>query len=239
MIDVGGHLLRLQCSGRGQPTVILDAGAGDTRHVWSEVQPAIARFTRVCSYDRAGLGGSEPGPLPRTSRRIVEELRILLQQARIDLPVVLVGHSFGGMNTRLYAGLYPDSVTGLVLVDATHENYSERASVLLTRSEKTRRETLKGVLSPATRSELESLGTSGRQLCSAPPLSDIPTIVITAGDRNEPTAMFELWQQLQRDIVAQTKADQHIIAERSGHNVQFDQPELIIEAVRALVASAR
>lgn len=234
-IDVGGHMLNLHCSGRGQPTVILDAGAGDSHGVWSEVQPAVARFTRVCSYDRAGLGRSEPGPLPRTSRRIVEELHTLLDRARIDLPVVLVGHSFGGMNARLFARVYPNDASGLVLVDATHENYAERASALLSRSEKTRRETLKGVLAPSTRSELESLPVSGRQVRSAGPLRTVPTIVITAGRRDESPVLFELWRKLQHDLVRQTGALKHVIADESGHNVQFDQPELVVEAIREMV----
>jgi pimeloyl-ACP methyl ester carboxylesterase len=125
-----------------------------------------------------------------------------------------------------------------VLVDATHENYAERASALLSRSEKTRRETLKGVLAPSTRSELESLPESGRQVRSARPLQTVPTIVITAGRRDESPVLFELWRQLQNDLARQTGALRHIIAGESGHNVQFDQPELVVGAIREMIDRA-
>jgi pimeloyl-ACP methyl ester carboxylesterase len=234
-VDVGGYKLSLHCTGQGQPTVVLDAGAGDSHDVWSEVQPAVSGFTRVCSYDRAGLGRSDPGPLPRTSRRIVEELHTLLDQAGIDRPVVVVGHSFGGLNARLFASVYPDDVCGLVLVEATHESYAERSASMLSGSEAARQETLRGVLSPAARSELESVAISGRQLREAGPLPGTRTIVMTAGRRDEPRALSELWRELQDDIAVQTDALKHVIAEKSGHCVQFDRPGLVVEAIRDLV----
>ncbi len=122
LIDVGGHRLHLNSMGKGNPTVILDAGAGGTSLDWSFVQDELAKTTRVCTYDRAGFGWSEQGPTPRTSERIVEELHALLTNAEIEAPYVLVGHSFGGLNARLYAARYPDEVAGLVLVDSVHED---------------------------------------------------------------------------------------------------------------------
>jgi pimeloyl-ACP methyl ester carboxylesterase len=101
--------------------VILDAGLGGTSLDWSKVQPAVARFTRVCSYDRAGYGWSDSGLCPRTSQQIVKELHLLLAHAQIHGPYVLVGHSVGGLNMRLYAYRYPEEVVGMVLLDATSE----------------------------------------------------------------------------------------------------------------------
>src|SRR5205807_2345860 len=89
---------------------------------WSKVQPAVARFTRVCSYDRAGYGWSDTGPGPRTSQQIVKELHLLLMHAQISGPYLLVGHSLGGLNMRLYAYRYPHEVAGMVLLDATSEH---------------------------------------------------------------------------------------------------------------------
>ncbi|MBV9654860.1 MAG: alpha/beta hydrolase [Acetobacteraceae bacterium] len=114
-----GRRLNLYCLGRGSPTVVLDAGLANFSLAWRFVQPAVARSVQVCSYDRAGEGFSDPGPLPRTSRAIVDDLHALLRRAGIAGPVVLVGHSFGGLNALLYADTYPDAVAGLVLVDPT------------------------------------------------------------------------------------------------------------------------
>jgi pimeloyl-ACP methyl ester carboxylesterase len=122
MVSVGSFTLHIDCRGTGNPTVVLDAGLVDFSVHWGKVQPAIARFARVCSYDRAGLGWSEPGPTPRTSSVMIEELHRLLAAAKLAPPYVLVGHSFGGMNARLYAQRYPTEVAGVVLVDASHED---------------------------------------------------------------------------------------------------------------------
>ncbi len=125
LIDIGGIRLKLNCIGKGSPTVVLEAGLGDVLIGWKRVQPQIAEFSRVCSYDRAGYGGSDPGPMPRTSAQIAKELHTLLQKAGEKPPYLLVGHSFGGYNVRVFNGLYPDQVAGIVLVDATQEDQYE------------------------------------------------------------------------------------------------------------------
>ena len=120
LVDVGGFRLHLLDTGIGLPTVVLDAALGASSVSWSLVQPAIAKVTRVCSYDRAGFGWSEAGPMPRTARRIAVELRTLLERANVPPPYLLVGHSFGGLVMRVFAHDYRKEVAGLVLVDPAH-----------------------------------------------------------------------------------------------------------------------
>jgi len=120
MVDVGTHSLHIDCVGRGSPTVVLESGLGTMSADWANVQPEVAKTTRVCAYDRAGTGWSEPGPEPRDPRQISRELHALLGNAGIDGPYVLVGQSFGGLYARMYASRYPNEVRGMVLVDASH-----------------------------------------------------------------------------------------------------------------------
>jgi len=122
MVDVGGYKLHMIDQGQGGPIVVIDSGVGCNSFDWSLIQPEIAKFTRVITYDRAGYAWSDASPLPRTSENIVDELHAMLQNAGIQGPYVLVGHSFGGMNVQLFAKKYPNEVAGIVLVDAVHEN---------------------------------------------------------------------------------------------------------------------
>ena len=125
MVDVGGFKLNILESGQqtypGQPTVILDGGLGSSLLDWGWVQPEIAKFARVCSYDRAGRNWSEASPAPRTGEYIVKELHTLLHNANMPTPYILVGHSFGGFDVQLYASTYPEDVAGIILIDGSHE----------------------------------------------------------------------------------------------------------------------
>ena len=122
LVDVQGRKIHIWCSGSGAPAVILETGLGGTSADWGFVQPEAARFTRVCSYDRAGMGYSDPGPSPRTAGRIARELVELLERSGLTAPVILVGASIGGLTVRLFASEYAEHVAGLVLVDATPED---------------------------------------------------------------------------------------------------------------------
>src|SRR5215213_3229041 len=120
MVNVNGHLLHINCMGEGSPTVILEAAnLGMSAH-WVRVQQQLAQTTRVCAYDRAGLGWSEPGPEPRDARQVSSELHTLLSDAGTEGPYVLVGHSYGGLYARMYAARYSQEVAGVVLVDSSH-----------------------------------------------------------------------------------------------------------------------
>jgi len=126
-VDIGGRTLNIFCSGTGEPAVIFESGGDGPGLEWESVQTEVAKFTQACWYDRAGIGWSDPGPFPRTSAAIASDVHELLRRAGVSPPYVLVGASFGGMNSRVYAGLYPNEVAGMVLVDSAHEDEPLRA----------------------------------------------------------------------------------------------------------------
>jgi Predicted hydrolases or acyltransferases (alpha/beta hydrolase superfamily) len=268
LVSVGKHRLHLFCKGDGAPTVVMDAGLGGTSLDWVRVQPAVATYTRVCTYDRAGYGWSEPGPLPRTSSRIADELHTLLHQAGAQGPYILVGHSFGGYNVRLFASRYPKDTAGLVLVDSSHEDqyrrFRERLGVntaprgnfmLLTGpdvpenmpQEARKLAQLLGSMPSAywtLRSELASLLSSADELRAAPPLPDVPLVVITRGRRVWPRTpsgnrMERLWMELQDDLATRTSQVVHLIADHSGHYIQLDEPEMVMNAIMVMVIANR
>ena len=119
LIGVGGHSLHLRCSGSGSPTVVLEPGAGLMSSVLGWIEPAVARETRVCVYDRAGHGWSEPADSPQDGAQTATDLHTLLERGTVPGPYVLAGHSFGGLYVQSFAAQYPDDVAGLVLVDST------------------------------------------------------------------------------------------------------------------------
>lgn len=118
LVDVGGYRLHIFCTGSGSPTVVIDAGLGDWSTMWSWVQPAVAKTTRVCTYDRAGSGWSDAGPLPRNAAHFAKELHALLQNANVPGPYVIVGHSLGGLTARVFAHEYAADVSGIVLIES-------------------------------------------------------------------------------------------------------------------------
>jgi pimeloyl-ACP methyl ester carboxylesterase len=120
LVDVGGFRLHVHCAGQGSPSIILDAALGGSSVSWSLVQPELAKLAHVCSYDRAGFGWSDAGPLPRTAGRIADELRTLLDRAGVLPPFLPVGHSFGGLVALIFAHRFRSETAGLVLVDPAH-----------------------------------------------------------------------------------------------------------------------
>jgi pimeloyl-ACP methyl ester carboxylesterase len=248
-VDIGDRQLFIKCSGEaraGRPVVVMDAGLANTSETWSLVQPKVAEFARVCSYDRAGLGKSDRVSQPRTSRDIVNDLHNLLAKAGIEPPLVLVGHSFGGMNVRLYAGQYPKEVAGMVLVDSTHEDETERMIALLPpeRLKNARPEEM-AVQSP----ENIDFNQSITQVRAADWHSNIPLIVLTRGSATFNPNDFavpslapkfeEIRLELQKNLVGRSSKGKQIIAEKSGHFIHRDQPELVIDAIRRVVEEAR
>jgi pimeloyl-ACP methyl ester carboxylesterase len=275
LIDVGGYRLHIQCVGAGSPTVVLDAGLSGSSLDWSLVQPSLGRTTRVCAYDRAGMGWSDPGPQPRTPRQIADELHTLLTNAGIAGPYVLVGHSLGGKNVRLFALQHPDEVAGMVLVDARGEYVDANTSpaeeqgfqqALAAQALLYRVARSAGLVrligaslwgGPAMpremRTEVMLLRTSQRAvdaqtaegleraaddalLQSAPSLGDQPLIVLAA---EQNMTAIPYWAEAQRRQAALSSDSRLIIAQGSGHAIHWEQPALVIDAVRQVIDDVR
>jgi pimeloyl-ACP methyl ester carboxylesterase len=273
LIDIGGgRQLYLECAGEGSPTVVLEAGFRNRADIWREdfahpnaprlmVLPAVAAFTRVCAYDRPGTATilddvlhpsrSDPVPMPRTAAEASVDLHALLRAAGVGGPYVLVGHSFGGLIVRLHASLHPDTVVGLVLVDALAEGVKTR----LTPDEWTAYNNLNMQTPPDLVSYrgLEIMGFEAsmaqvRHASAVSPLRPMPLVVLSKGlpfplppdvSPELAAAIESAWIGAQNDLAQLLPGAQHVIATQSGHYIQQDQPELVIDAVRQVVEAVR
>lgn len=272
MVDVGGYRLHLNCLGAGSPTVVIDAGWGDWSAMWSWVQPEVARTTRVCTYDRAGMGYSEAGPLPRNAAQFAKELHTLLQQANISGPYVLVGHSLGGLSVRVFAHDYAAEVAGVVLIESMSpaqfspsplDPKPQTASLspgfslpfVLARIGLVR--LLAGPLGfkPVLPAEVQKAFTafsvtprsiqawvgegavmpeSGAQARAVKTFGDLPLIVLSRGLDQKPD-----WQVMQAELLQLSSNSQQLIADKSGHNIEIDQPEAAVAAIGKIVEQIR
>lgn len=216
---------------RGFPTVVMDSGYGDNSSAWDPIIPDIASITKVFVYDRAGLGKSEKSPYPRTSKEIVKELKQLLIKTNITPPYILVGHSFGGVNVRLYSSEFPNDVAGVLLVDSTPEEYVER--FLPSMPEEFQEAYNKQFIYETTYDEyMESLVL----LKQKRHLGSIPLIVISAGKKaHYSPSSQELWHELQRETLSISNNSKFIIAYDSTHYIQNYEPSIIIDGIKQLL----
>jgi pimeloyl-ACP methyl ester carboxylesterase len=248
-MDVGGYKLYINCEGivrRGDPVVVMDAGLGNSSESWLGIQPKVAEFARVCIYDRAGLGNSDPSIHTQTTSQIVLDLHNLLAGAGVSGPLVLVGHSLGGINSRLYASMYPRDVVGMVLVDSAHEEQFARKDALI--PEEVKKKFPPSALVPTGNEKIDFTENSERRARMAAWHADIPLVVLTAANAQPggvgPLAYLapkfeQIRQELQQDLVHRSPRGKHIIATRSGHFIQRDEPELVVSAIREVLTSAR
>lgn len=252
LIDVGGRHLHLYCTGHGSPTVVLEAGLGWGLGTWRQVQPNVAKTTQVCSYDRAGYGWSDVGPSPRTSSQVSSDLHLLLQKAGVQAPLVLVGHSLGGLYVQYYAATYPAEVSGMVLVESSHEDQGNDpppsrlfllamkglgatglARLLFRYGDSSMNAVYSSNKTYATPfEELAVVAESADELREAHlSLGNKPLVVLTAGRSDTDTS----WHRMQLDLVTRSSNSKRIIVEGSGHMIQNDRPDVVIEAIRAVV----
>ena len=306
LVDIGGYRLHINCTGKGEPTVVLINGGGDFSFDWSLVQPDSSRFTRVCSYDFGGFAWSDPGPTPRTMRQDAYELHALLKAARIKGPYVLVGHSLGGLLTRVYAQAYPAEVAGIVLIDSTHEDTTLFMQGKPVRMREIARDvTIPAVQTmktsppkPATQEELDEFQNRSKKsgppkvrtpfdklpassqamrvwaLSQPPrasgsegffaeelkemylarakqpfPLADKPLIVLLPKFQygNPPGGLsVEEWKRISDEKRQQkleftnlSRNSKLTIAENSGHHIQLDEPQIVIDSIRMVVDAAK
>jgi pimeloyl-ACP methyl ester carboxylesterase len=239
-VDAGGHTVHMVIQGRGAPTVILESGLGQGREAWAKILSDVANFTRVVAYDRAGLGQSEPGPKPRTAQQIVTELHTALKNAGLAPPYVLVGHSGSGFTIRVFAGLYPKEVAGLVFVDPTQEGLTDWLKSHQPEVWK-QLEDEQTKASAGIRDELAAAETSQKQAQTAAVLPDVPVILLTAmrTDNFRTPELSEVWLNLHKEWLKKIPHSKHVLAQNSSHFIQDQEPELVINAIREIVEAAR
>jgi pimeloyl-ACP methyl ester carboxylesterase len=277
LVDAGGIALHFQVSGVGGPVVVLDSALAGTSLSWAEVQPKVAAFARVASYDRGGFGWSDPAAEPRRADRLLDELRRGLSAASLEPPYVLVGHSYGGFLVKLFASLHPEDVAGVVLVDVPHPRKwvkpSASESSRIERGARIARgagvlahlgvtrllfrfagwrwlESLPGLLQklpessraairsfwvrPWTLQALASLIEEAPRSAalvesSERDLGDRPLVVLTASSPS-PERIRD-----QEEAARLSRRGRHVVAEKSGHWIPLDEPELVVEAIREVV----
>jgi pimeloyl-ACP methyl ester carboxylesterase len=225
-VIVDGRSIRMLVAGSGDATVVFENGLGGPLEHWGKVQPEVSRFARTVSYDRAGVGLSDEGPRPRDGRRIADELRLVLRAAAIAPPYVLVGASLGGPYIRIFAGMYPDDVAGMVLVDPTPDTErGENASRL---------------------PELQSMSDTLDQARASRVPRGIPLILIDAVSPEEVPFATESIRALRMNArrVIETESRDYkrwldgipgsrlVVTHRSGHNVAQEQPDLVVAMIR-------
>ena len=263
LVDVGGHRLHIHCTGTGSPTVIIVAGLGDWSTTWGGVvQPEVAKTTRVCTYDRAGLGWSEAGPIPGDAAQFARELHTLLQNANIPGPYVMVRHSLGGFVVRIFAHDYASEVVGVVLIDSMNPRQVTRSlsnsmaqqysfQAVLARFGIARLLVKLGIFPSvpeaayyplyirpqslqAGANESQGLPASSAEAAAVKSFGDLPLIVLTAKLNPIPG-----WPEWQTELLQLSSNSQHLFAENSGHNVQADEPDAAVAAILQMVQQVR
>ena len=264
MLDVGGYSLYVEDSGSGKVNVIFDSGMGDDLSVWNKVANKVSKFSRVITYDRAGLGWSEESPKKRDSKAIIEELHSILKQKNLTGPIVLVGHAFGGVNMQLYALTYPEDIAALVLVDSAHEDrinrmprtglfqkYVFKFGMLaapfglprlylsnISPEERAKKSTTKHQYTSLD--EASYFPQSLNQLDTQNPnYGDLPLVVIA---RNQPSSEIQnkttkqyIWAGLQESLASRSTDSTLIFTGERQHSIHKVQPEIVIEAIQTLV----
>lgn len=226
----------VNCHGKGEQTVVFESGLGCTHFDWNVVQNEISKNTKTFSYDRAGLGNSDKGELPRSSLDQVHELHTVLNKAKVKAPYIIVAHSIGGYNARLFAGTYPKEVSGIIFVDCSHENqFEDRVKSSSSKEIEIAKNQLIG--EEQTFDELLISAKQVKEIRKKDALRNIPIIVLTADHKGEKSSVIteETWLNYQNDLVSLSHYSKQIIAEDSSHYIQKDKPQVVIDAIKEIV----
>jgi pimeloyl-ACP methyl ester carboxylesterase len=263
-INLGLHVMYIDCRGESSPTVLIDVGLGDASANWLTIAKSLSSKVRVCLYDRSGYGWSDPGPGERTTAQIVHELNMLLDIANESGPYIIVGHSFGGFTARYFAATYPDKTVGVVLIDSSHPEQIYRLSPLdqvknnrplkLSRiepapdymSEIEKRWYFLNSSRKATFAQMEELRNfkkSAYQVKHSGFLQDIPLAVLSRGKNQLPeingVSLEQEWRDMQKNLLTLSNKSWHSIIKNSGHKIYFDAPEEIINNILKMITIAK
>lgn len=239
LVSIGDYRLRIECQGTGNPTVIMDSGLNMPMKTWESVPQEVAKFTRVCVYERAGIGESDSSSKDlRTSKDVVADLQKLLRNSGEKTPFVLVGHSFGGINMRLYSSLFPKEVVGLVLVDSSHPDQYQRYADIQTGEEREKYLRHEG---GANNEKIDLLASAQEVKNSSSNLS-IPLIVLSA-ENEKPDEEEKLFMkdhnELQADLGKLSPKAKLVILKDSSHFIQKDRPDAVIEAIKNIFETTK
>jgi pimeloyl-ACP methyl ester carboxylesterase len=263
-INLGMHVMYIDCMGDKSPTVLIDAGLGDASANWLKIAKVLSSDVRVCLYDRAGYGWSDPGPGERTTAQIVHELNMLLEKAEIPEPYVMVGHSFGGFTARYFAATYPKKTSGAVLIDSSHPDQIYRLSALDQYKKKrplkvSRRDPAPDYMNDiekrwyflnssrkatfAQMEELRSFKDSAYQVKHSGNLSNIPLAILSRGKNQLPeingVSLEQEWQDMQKNLLTLSDKSWQTIIKNSGHKIYLDAPDIIIASILKVVNIVR
>lgn len=292
LVDTGSGRLHILAAGQGEPAVVMESAIWDFSLSWSLVQPDVAHFTRAVTYDRAGLGWSDPAATPRSGASMLVELRRLLTACAVTGPYVLVGHSYSALLLRLFAALHPQEVAGMVLLDPAHEDQNRRYPqpiqemfAPLKQAQLQQLRTVQEIIAsqgadaapaqfPAPASfppdiadqylwlsrrdpsrietmiaELEQLEITQEQVRTTRPKTpwEFPLVVISHGIPQSVPGMDDevnreyeaVWQAMQVELASLSSRGRRVVAEKSGHMIHHEQPELVVQVIRQVVEEVR
>jgi len=263
LINIGSHRLQMHLEGKGTPTVVIEAGITDQMENWRPLQQRIARETFIVTYNRAGYGQSEPGPLSRHCGREAEELKALLEAASVPGPYVIVGHSLGGLNAQAFAAKYPKDVAGIVLLDPPPLSFirgEKYTSLLALANQMTAewqavadggtestnpQEKARAVFFRMIASEhREMFDESAKLVSEISSFGDTPLIVMASGKANPVFGDIaeeyqKYWIEQSRSLSHKSSKGKFILAEESTHNLYTDVPDLVVESILSVVYQAR
>lgn len=243
-LRVDGRLVHIHLLGTSGPSVVLVSGFGDGLRPWSEVQPAVAQFARVLSYDRLGLGQSEPGPTPRTVSRMTNELHALLARTGLPKPYVLVGHSMGGFIAQFYAARYSREVGGLVLVDPSIAGFYVHAQSLPEWAQAMDEQKRKIALAPpGIRAEGESMNEDLAEMLGAPAIPKLPIVLLTSIHHGppspQPSPLDSIWLAEHQLWAHEHPGTRQVVDTIHGHYLQREVPAVVVDAIRSVIAEGR